>query len=950
MKHSGSRALSLLERWEALGEETQTALIHMAADLKKSGVVREKIRMGIAGRRYRQVFKGSEAIDWLVQSEAVGSRMEAVQHCELLIAGNVLRSAIDDTVDFKDSNRAIYRFVADDNPCDGPSVASIVSCAMLEGWLNVVFTGHVPVYLRRSRKERYCIVKQHGRSSILYYYTSDTAAKPEGFINLDRRKTVVTIRHFDHHGGKDAFRLTATAGKAKLDMIGVTANNLQVERWIRTFVIAGATYTERFRRGVASATSIYDFTAYDIYQKPVAFDRFRGRVVLVVNVASKSKLAALQFTQLQRLHEDYWDGGNGLVIVAFPCDQFEHEEPTDGLSIVDAVSQYGVQFYIMEKANVNGCGTSLHVPPVWEFLKSKKEGDNGPYIPWNFTKFLIDRRGNPVQRYEPSIQPNNLRDDIDALLAAPCPAASTVSQLMRPIQHDYQRNQHSRRASDEITSALLPPTSATTSTTAPRAPPSVAATRIHASADTRAMQAMPDLGPYYTQAGAGPFPPSPVMQPSRARVGAARVSPLKLSQLTRTHRFVRDRPPLANAHVADGQSAGAGPPWARAVGAPSQYPGNLPAWHFHEAPSPGWCNGVAWQISSLTAAPAAASGASHPRAAPPPALVLQPPPSGHRRRDETNAATKLTATEPTGLQQQRAPPARDDMHYAGFDDVFVTSAPGRMENVSGRADGTVTGVLPTTALSARESGPDPAVPAARVVSQAGGDGRLRDTITSFGSGDGVHLPPCGTSLPALLDIVATHRTRRGFHGDALAVLLDDDYRWFEDYDGVFHRKDDGDSGTGGSNTDGGVSSDTPPSPTHAEVQDGCHVTIDGRPMSISAACTPTLEAGGSDAERKDSACLSMSTVSPTAPTARFTFNLPTGTNAPSPAIAIADVGVAKGTQEPIQRSPPRIFSPIRGPTIGADQEPLAPVVSNLRMIGLLRKWALQNPDIRTTTV
>lgn len=149
--------------------------------------------------------------------------------------------------------------------------------------------------------------------------------------------------------------------QAKLDMVGIAASHLQVERWIRTFVIAGATYAERFRRGITGARSIYDFTAYDIYRKPVAFDRFRGRVVLVVNVASRSKLAARHFTQLQRLHEDYWDGGKGLVIVAFPCNQFENEEPTDGVSIVDAVSQYGVQFYIMDKVNVNGCGTSLNV-------------------------------------------------------------------------------------------------------------------------------------------------------------------------------------------------------------------------------------------------------------------------------------------------------------------------------------------------------------------------------------------------------------------------------------------------------------------------------------------------------------------------------------------------------------------------------------------------------------
>ena len=136
----------------------------------------------------------------------------------------------------------------------------------------------------------------------------------------------------------------------------------------------------------------------------------KGKVLLIVNTASKCGFTP-QYEGLEKLHQEFKD--QGLEILAFPCNQFGHQEPGDADEIRNFCSlNYDVSFPLMEKIDVNGDGAD----PLWKYLKSEKSGLLGSRIKWNFTKFLVDREGNVVARYGPAVKPEQLKSEIEALL------------------------------------------------------------------------------------------------------------------------------------------------------------------------------------------------------------------------------------------------------------------------------------------------------------------------------------------------------------------------------------------------------------------------------------------------------------------------------------------------------------------------------------------------------
>lgn len=150
---------------------------------------------------------------------------------------------------------------------------------------------------------------------------------------------------------------------------------------------------------MAAGASFYDFNALDIDGKDVSMEKYRGHVCIVVNVASKWGKTAVNYTELVQLHEKY--ESSGLCILAFPCNQFGGQEPGTEEEIKKFAQGYGVKFDMFSKVKVNG--NDAH--PLWNFLKSKQGGTLGNFIKWNFTKFLIDKEGNPVSRYSPQTNP-----------------------------------------------------------------------------------------------------------------------------------------------------------------------------------------------------------------------------------------------------------------------------------------------------------------------------------------------------------------------------------------------------------------------------------------------------------------------------------------------------------------------------------------------------------------
>jgi glutathione peroxidase len=159
------------------------------------------------------------------------------------------------------------------------------------------------------------------------------------------------------------------------------------------------------------ATTIYDFSASTLEGEQLDFNSLRGKVVLVVNTASKCGFTN-QYTELEQLYSKYKD--QGLVVIGFPCNQFANQEPGSAEEIRQFCSlNYAVTFPLMNKIEVNGQNTH----PLYQYLKQAAPGILGSTgIKWNFTKFLINRDGSKIARFAPKDRPLKLEIGIQSLL------------------------------------------------------------------------------------------------------------------------------------------------------------------------------------------------------------------------------------------------------------------------------------------------------------------------------------------------------------------------------------------------------------------------------------------------------------------------------------------------------------------------------------------------------
>lgn len=154
----------------------------------------------------------------------------------------------------------------------------------------------------------------------------------------------------------------------------------------------------------------YDFSAKKMNGQEVKMEEYKGKVVIVVNTASKCGLTP-QFTELEEIYKEYKD--RGLEILGFPCNQFANQELGSNKEISEfCLINYGVTFTIFEKIDVNG--ENAH--PLYKYLKKEAKGIITNEIKWNFAKFLIDSEGNIVKRYAPTTKPSKLKNDIEKLL------------------------------------------------------------------------------------------------------------------------------------------------------------------------------------------------------------------------------------------------------------------------------------------------------------------------------------------------------------------------------------------------------------------------------------------------------------------------------------------------------------------------------------------------------
>ena len=158
-------------------------------------------------------------------------------------------------------------------------------------------------------------------------------------------------------------------------------------------------------------SSVYDFSAKTIDGDDQALAEYKGKAMLIVNVASKCGFTP-QYKGLEELYEKFRD--QGLVVLGFPCDQFGHQEPGDEEEIKNFCSlNYDVKFPLFSKIDVNGANTH----PLYKYLKKEAKGLLGSEsIKWNFTKFLVDKDGKVLRRYASTDTPQGIEKDVAATL------------------------------------------------------------------------------------------------------------------------------------------------------------------------------------------------------------------------------------------------------------------------------------------------------------------------------------------------------------------------------------------------------------------------------------------------------------------------------------------------------------------------------------------------------
>ncbi|MBD7986261.1 glutathione peroxidase [Sporosarcina sp. Sa2YVA2] len=157
-------------------------------------------------------------------------------------------------------------------------------------------------------------------------------------------------------------------------------------------------------------TSVYDFDVKKPNGETLCLKEYEGKPLLIVNTASKCGFTP-QFGGLQSLYDEYKE--DGLVVLGFPCDQFNNQEFDDINETTEFCQvNYGVTFPMMAKIDVNGDSAD----PLFDHLTSEQKGMLSKKIKWNFTKFLVDRNGNVVERYAPQTAPEKLAEDVKKVL------------------------------------------------------------------------------------------------------------------------------------------------------------------------------------------------------------------------------------------------------------------------------------------------------------------------------------------------------------------------------------------------------------------------------------------------------------------------------------------------------------------------------------------------------
>jgi len=361
------------------------------------GLISDRLKdpkKGVEVKDRKGTFIGSELVDWIyIHIVGIEKRKDAVNLAQQLMDGGLYKPIHRDQLGkpFRDGY-LLYRFSADfeadgcsleEEPSDVFGDKVVVSSDKLDDLLPQFSNpdGGVECKTRKagfSKSYANCFV---GKEAVDWLVDNLGVSRATA-IELGQK--MISMEFFEHASGdKD---------KLFLD------KNDEYYHFISPEVEGPA---------ITPDTTLYDFTVLNIDRTPVDLSIYRDQVVLVVNVASNWGLTEKNYTQLQALYEKHKD--KGFTILGFPCNQFGSQEPGTNADIKEFVKKYGVTFPLFDKILVNG----PRAIPLYKWLKQRISGPLGLQgIKWNFTKFLINRQGKPVQRYEPSSEPFAFEADI----------------------------------------------------------------------------------------------------------------------------------------------------------------------------------------------------------------------------------------------------------------------------------------------------------------------------------------------------------------------------------------------------------------------------------------------------------------------------------------------------------------------------------------------------------
>jgi glutathione peroxidase len=229
------------------------------------------------------------------------------------------------------------------------------------------------------------------------------AALPAALCRISSRSSALAAR-------SPRFASSSVFGhRLAASLLGVTLGNAAASPSVRGMDTVSASAAQ-----VKSGSSIYDFVVTDIDGKDVEMSKYKGKVLLIVNVASACGLTTTNYKELAEIYSKY--KGQDFEVLAFPCNQFGGQEPGSNEQIKEfACTRFKAEYPIFNKIDVNGSQEA----PLYKFLKSQKGGGMlGDSIKWNFAKFLVDKNGNVVDRYAPTTPPSKIEKDIKKYLSS----------------------------------------------------------------------------------------------------------------------------------------------------------------------------------------------------------------------------------------------------------------------------------------------------------------------------------------------------------------------------------------------------------------------------------------------------------------------------------------------------------------------------------------------------